>query len=90
MNLIISFKGMETDEKIKHKLTQKMESLEHLLAQGAKVDVTLREYDNKKVADAKIDSGKDHFFGKVHSYDFDQTVELLKDKLKTQILKSKN
>ena len=86
MNLIISFKGMEVDQHIKEKVTTKMESLGHLLSSNAKVDITLWEYDKKKVADAKIISDKEQFFAKIHSYDFDQTVEMLRDKLKTQIL----
>lgn len=90
MELVVSFKGMNADKDVKNKVYEKMNLLKSYLDDDAKIKITLWEYDKKKVSDAFVRSGKNEYFAKTHSFDFMESIETLKDKLKTQILKSKN
>jgi ribosome-associated translation inhibitor RaiA len=90
MKCIVSFKGMPSNKELKSKIIDKMNLLKDHLRGDAIVTVTVWEYDKKKVIDGFIRSGNDKYFAKIVSYDFLKSIEELKDKLKVQILKSKN
>ena len=67
-----------------------MNLLTEYLRPEAKIKITFWEYNKKKVSDGVIISGKNKYFAKSHSFDFEKTIDSLKNKLKIQILKSKN
>ena len=76
MELTVSFKGMDVDQDIKAKILAKMDLLKEYLRPEAKVKITFWEYNNKKVSDGVIISGKDKFFAKSHSFDFNKQLIL--------------
>lgn len=86
----VSFKHLDSSDALKLKTQEKFESLSNILDEDAKIEVTYWEYDKKKVSEANIYSKGKHFFAKAHSEDFYKTLELLKNKIKTQVLKEKN
>lgn len=91
MNTIeVVFKGMDSSDALKAKTVEKFSMLDNLLTDAARVKVTYWAYDKKKVSDVIIEDGKAKYFAKSHSDDAYKTLELLKDKVKRQILKDKN
>lgn len=86
----ISFKHLDSSEALKARTSEKFEALSNLLDQDATVEVTYWEYDKKKVAEANVRSKGNHFFAKANSDDFYKTLDLLRTKIKTQILKNKD
>ena len=90
MNLDVSFKNIDSSDALKVKAHEKLESLTSLLSPNAKVHVTFWAHDRKKVGDIRIHDYKHEMFAKAYSEDFYKTIDMLKDKVRAQIVKRKD
>lgn len=89
MNLEVSFKNLDSSDALREKAKEKLESLDSLLSPSAQVHLTFWAHDRKKVGDIRIHDYKHELFAKAYSDDFYKTIDMLRNKMRTQIVKTR-
>ena len=90
MILDVSFKNLDPSLALKEKVGEKLEKLKEILSPSAKVHVTFWAHERKKVADILIHDHHKTIFAKAYSENFDKTIDKLRAKVRTQIVKAKD
>lgn len=89
MNIITAFKGIDSSASLTMKTEKKFSRFKNLLGDGCEISVTYWAYGKKKVCDAKVNAHGKEYFAKAHSDSFGKSLSLLKQKLKSQVMKQR-
>jgi len=85
MNIITTFRQMSGTKAVKNYAHDKVAKLQKFLRQAMRADVTLSVEGNKHVAEVRLKSGSTHVHGSERSGDMYASIDLVVDKLESQI-----
>lgn len=85
MNITTTFRQMEGTSAVKSYAENKVSKLQKFLRQIARADVTLSLDGNEHVAEVHLRSGPTHIHGSERSGDMYASIDLVVDKLESQI-----
>jgi putative sigma-54 modulation protein len=85
MNITTTFRHMDGTNAVKQYAQNKVRKLQKFLRQAMRADVTLSVEGNDHVADVHLKSGTTHLHGSERSGDMYASIDLVVDKLESQI-----
>ncbi len=85
MNITTTFRQMDGTEAVKQYAQTKVAKLQKFLRQAMRADVTLSVEGNDHVAEVHLRSGATHIHGSERSEDMYASIDLVVDKLESQI-----
>ena len=85
MNITTTFRQMDGTEAVKQYAHTKVAKLQKFLRQSMRADVTLSVEGNEHVAEVHVKSGSTHLRGSERSADMYASIDLVVDKLESQI-----
>ena len=88
MNITTTFRQMAGTEAVKSYAQSKVSKLQKFLRQSMRADVTLSVEGNEHVAEVHLKSGPTHLHGSERSEDMYASIDLVVDKLESQIRRS--
>jgi ribosome hibernation promoting factor len=88
MNISTTFRQMDGTDAVKNYAQTKVSKLQKFLRQSLRADVTLSVQGNEHVAEVHLKSGGTHLHGSERSADMYASIDLVVDKLESQIRRS--
>lgn len=85
MNIITTFRQMEGTDAVRGYAETKVSKLQKFLRQAIRADVTLTVEGNEHIAEVHVRSGATHLHGSERSADMYASIDLVMDKLESQI-----
>jgi putative sigma-54 modulation protein len=85
MNITTTFRQMAGTEAVRNYAQEKVAKLQKFLRQSLRADVTLSVQGNEHVAEVHLKSGGTHLHGSEKSEDMYASIDLVVDKLESQI-----
>jgi putative sigma-54 modulation protein len=85
MNITTTFRHMDGTSAVKKYAQTKVAKLQKFLRQSMRADVTLSLEGNQHVAEVHLKSGATHLHGSERSVDMYASIDLVVDKLESQI-----
>jgi len=89
LNITITFRHMDGTEAVKRYAHEKVAKLQKYLRQAMTAQVTLSIEGIDHIAEVRISSGSAHFQGRESSEDFYASIDLVHDKLLSQVRAAK-
>ncbi len=85
MNIITTFRQMSGTKSVKNYAHDKVGKLQKFLREAMRADVTLSLEGNNHVAEVRLKAGATHLHGSERSGDMYASIDLVVDKLESQI-----
>ena len=85
MNITTTFRQMEGTNAVRNYAENKVGKLQKFLRQAIRADVTLTVEGNEHIAEVHVRSGATHIHGSERSEDMYASIDLVVDKLESQI-----
>ncbi|OQX62748.1 MAG: ribosomal subunit interface protein [Desulfococcus sp. 4484_241] len=89
MQVSITFKNIESSERLKNFVKEKLGKLDRLFDSPAKADVTLSVEKFRRIAEVNISGDRLNIIGKEETEDMYASIDMVLDKLEKQIKKKK-
>jgi putative sigma-54 modulation protein len=89
MQILITFKGVDSSDYLKSYLEEKLERLDKIMPHSGTVDVVFQEEKLRKIVDVNLSGKGFDVHAKEESSAWNEAIDLVVDKAKKQLIKNK-